>query len=168
MSQEINSFYIPVQFQFLNIFKLGLLIQSIITNMHWILYFSWQQLFLVEIAKMFQTSIICHKKIPLWISYVQYGIQCKLFRKLHFLILYILNRTHYISVFEHKWYSHEYKVKQEHGETKSSVHLPSEAGNRHDDKNEHHEKNCYRTHHSHWIHFHRLPVDNAVQQPRHW
>lgn len=71
-------------------------------------------------------------------------------------------------VLEHQWDGHENEVQQEHGETKPSVHLPAEAGDRHDDEQQHHEQDGDRTHHPHRVHLNGLSVDNAVYQPRHW
>lgn len=62
---------------------------------------------------------------------------------------------------------HEDEVQQEHGEAEALVHLPVEAGDRHDDEQQHHEEYRYAAHHALRAHFHRLSVEDSVQQPRH-
>lgn len=79
-----------------------------------------------------------------------------------------LHRACHDLVFEHERDRNEDKVEQEHSETETLVHLPPETGDGHDDEQQHHEQDGYRAHHAGRVHLHGLPVDDAVQQPRHW
>lgn len=71
-------------------------------------------------------------------------------------------------VLEAKAHGHKHEVQQEHGEAEALVHLPVEAGDGHDDEQEHHEQDGDTAHHAHGVHFHGLAVDDAVQQPGDW
>ena len=45
-----------------------------------------------------------------------------------------------VLVFKHEGHRHEHEVQQEHGEAETLIHAPAEAGNRHDDEEQHHEE----------------------------
>lgn len=68
-----------------------------------------------------------------------------------------------VSVLEQQWDGHEHEVQDEHGEAETLVHLPVEAGDGHDDEDQHEEEDGDGTHHADTVHLHGLSVDDAVQ-----
>lgn len=78
------------------------------------------------------------------------------------LSLLLLNGTHQLLVLEHERHGHEDKVEEEHAEAQAPVHLPVEAGDGHDDEDQHHEEDGDRAHHADGVDLHRLPVDDGV------
>lgn len=73
-----------------------------------------------------------------------------------------------MSVLEQQRDGDEHEVEDEHGEAEALVHLPVEAGDGHDDEQEHEEEDGDGADHADAVDLHRLAVDDAVQQPRHW
>lgn len=65
-------------------------------------------------------------------------------------------------VLEHERHRHKDEVQEKHREPKSFVHLPTEAGDGHDDEDQHHEQNCNRAHHPNRVYLHGFAVDDAV------
>lgn len=76
--------------------------------------------------------------------------------------LLCLNRTADQVVLEHEGNGDENEIEQKHGEAESLVHLPPEAGDGHDDEQQHHEEDRYGADHAHRVHLHGLPVYDSV------
>lgn len=70
-----------------------------------------------------------------------------------------------VAVLEAEADPHEHEVQEEHGEAEASVHLPPEAGDADDDKDEHSKQQHDAADHALGIDSHRLPVDEPVQEP---
>lgn len=73
-----------------------------------------------------------------------------------------------MSVLEQQRDCDEHEVKDEHGEAEALAHLPVEAGDGRDDEKKHEEEDGDGADHADAVDLHRLAVDDAVQQPRHW
>lgn len=93
------------------------------------------------------------------LTYLSIYITEKLKRTTHHHHLY---RTTNQIVLEHQGHGNKNEIKQKHCEAESLVHFPPETGDRHDDKQQHHEEDRYGAHHAHRVHLHGLPVNNSV------
>lgn len=71
-----------------------------------------------------------------------------------------------VAVFKPKADAHEHEVEEEHGEAKAPVHLPPEARDADDDKDQHGEKQHDATDHAFGVHFDWLAVYQPVEEPR--
>lgn len=77
----------------------------------------------------------------------------------------LFTRAIEVPVFESQTDGNEDKVEEEHGEAKSPVHLPPEAGNTDDDKDQHGKEEDYTADHAFRVDLYGLAVDQPVEQP---
>lgn len=70
-----------------------------------------------------------------------------------------------VAVLEGKTGRDKHEVEEEHGEAKTSVHLPPKAGDAEDDKKQHHKEKDDTAHHALGIDQDWLAVDYPIKQP---